>query len=170
VLNFPGTITALTRSLTSADYSNYWRTVGNNQTADQTAPQLYGEAWTTDAFNLGTGVWMTGDQDTDQYATAYLGQIAQGRLNVGSVLVPTYTLTLRAGFYYRGAFNIGDTVPVVIQSGRLNVSTSLRVLGITYEPTDDGDEKVTVTVGRAPTTLADLLGEQAADVRALSRR
>jgi hypothetical protein len=84
--------------------------------------------------------------------------------------MPTYTLTLAAGFYYDKAFAIGDTLPLIVQSGRLNVNTALRVMGIAFETTDDGTELVTLTVGRAPTTLVDMLGDQAADIRALSRR
>jgi hypothetical protein len=170
IFNYPGNVTGLTRSLASSDYANYWRTIGNNQTADATQPQLYGEASDPEAFNVNVGVFMTGDQDSDMYATAYLGQIAQGRLNIGSVLQPTYTLTLRPGWFYLGAFNIGDTIPLVVQSGRLNVNTALRVLGITYEPTDDGVEVVTVTVGRSPITVADMLTAQQRDIGALARR
>jgi hypothetical protein len=170
VLNYPGNITALTRTLASSDYANYWRTIGNNQSSDATAAQLFGEASTPDAFNLTVGTFQTGDQDSDMYATAYLGQIAQGRLNIGSILQPTYTLTLRPGWYYRGAVNMGDTVTLVVQSGRLNVHTALRVVGITYEPTDDGVELVTLTVGRSPITVANLLTAQQRDVAALARR
>jgi hypothetical protein len=170
VLHYPGTIASLTRTITSADYANYWRTIGNNQTTDATAAQTYGEATVAEAFNLNVGVWMQGDQDSDQYALNFLGQIAAGRLNVAGLLVPSYAITLRPGWWYRDAVKMGDTVPLVVQSGRLNVQTTQRVLGISYEPTDDGEEKVTLTVGRAPTTLIDVLGAQAADVRALARR
>ena len=170
VLNYPGTISALTRTISSADYANYWRTIGNNQSADQTAPQSYGEATLPEAFNLTVGVWMQGDQDSDQYALPFLNQIAAGRLNTAGLLVPSYALTLRPGFWYRDAVQMGDTVPLVIQSGRLNVNTTQRVLGMTFEPTDDGEERVTLTVGRAPTTLVDVLGQAASDIRALARR
>ena len=65
---------------------------------------------------------------------------------------------------------MGDTLPLIVQSGRLNVNTTVRVMGLSFEPNDDGDEIVTLTVGRAPTSLVDILGAQAADIRALSRR
>jgi hypothetical protein len=65
---------------------------------------------------------------------------------------------------------MGDTLPLYVQSGRLNVNTTLRIVGITYETTDDGTELVTLTVGRDPTSVADMLGAMQADIRALSRR
>jgi hypothetical protein len=173
-LYYPGNVTALGRAVASADYSNYWRTLGNNQTSAQNSAQVYGEANTAAASggqSGAVGLWMTGDSSADQTAgSALLGQGAAGNLNIYSVLVPTYTLTLAPNVYYEGAFGVGDTLPLVVQSGRLNVNTSLRVMGVTFEATDDGAEVVTVVVGRDPTTLADMLGDQAADIRALSRR
>ena len=172
-LYYPGNVTALKRAVTSADYTNYWRTLGNNQTATQNAAQTYGEAWTPDAQNGqagAVGLWMTGDASADTADPTLLGQEAQGQLNIYSVLTPTYTLTLAPGFYYQGAFNMGDTLPLYVQSGRLNVNTTLRIVGITYEATDDGTELVTLTVGRDPTSVADMLGAMQADIRALSRR
>ena len=37
---------------------------------------------------------------------------------------------------------MGDIVPLVIQTGRLNVNTTIRVLGIAYDIGDDGQEDV----------------------------
>jgi hypothetical protein len=172
-LYYPGNVTALKRAVSSADYSNYWRTLGNNQTATQNAAQVYGEAWTAAAIGGqagAVGLWETGDQSADVTDPTLLGAAAAGQLNIFSVLMPTYTLTLAPGFYYQGALNMGDTLPLYVQSGRLNVATSLRVVGIQYEPSDDGLEVVTLTVGRDPSTLVDILGDQAADIRALARR
>jgi hypothetical protein len=173
-LYYPGNVTALSRQVTSADYTNYWRTIGNNQNANQNVAQYWGEAWTNDARagQAGAvGLWMSGDSAADQIDnTNWLPQVAQGQLNIYSVLLPTYTLTLAPGFYYEKAFAMGDTLPLIVQSGRLNVNTTVRVVGLTFETTDDGTEVVTLTVGRPPTSLADMLSAQAADIRALSRR
>ena len=172
-LYYPGNVTALTRAVTSADYSNYWRTIGNNQNVSQSAAQFYGEAWTSDAITGAAGsvgLWENGDQVADSADQTLLGQAAQGQLNLHSVLLPTYTVTLAPGFYYQGAFCLGDTLPLIVQSGRLAVNTTTRVVGLTYEPGDDGPETVTVTLGRSPRTLAHILGDQNAAIRALARR
>ena len=58
---------------------------------------------------------------------------------------------------------MGDVVPLIIQSGRLNVNTTIRVVGITYDIGDDGQEDVTLTLGRPDTTLFDIF--TAADQR-----
>jgi hypothetical protein len=65
---------------------------------------------------------------------------------------------------------MGDVVPLVVQSGRLNVSTTVRVLGITYDIGDDGQEDVALTVGRPASSLLDLLTTADATVDALTRR
>jgi hypothetical protein len=169
--NYPGNVTAFQRQVSSADYSNYWRSLGNNQNPAQNASQIYGESWTPAALALDVGTWMTADQASDQTDPALLGAAAAGRLNIYGLLVPAYVLTLQPDFYYyNGVFNLGDTVPLIITSGRLKVNTTVRILGITFEPKDDGDEVITVTVGRAPQDLLSRLNSYDADVRALSRR
>jgi hypothetical protein len=65
---------------------------------------------------------------------------------------------------------MGDTVQLVIQSGRLNVNTQVRILGIEYDVGDDGQEDLVLTVGRPNTTLYKVLSKQRRDVEALARR
>jgi hypothetical protein len=61
-------------------------------------------------------------------------------------------------------------VPLVVNHGRLAVNTTVRVMGITYNIGDDGNEDVDLVVGRPVTTFADILGATASDVEALGRR
>jgi hypothetical protein len=170
VLAYGSTVSRVQRQVTSADYSNYWRELGNNGTSDPTAAQLVAEATNYDANGAVVGLWATPENAADVTLYATLNARAQGNLNRFGVLIPTYTLTLRPGFYYAGALNMGDTLPLVIMHGRLQVQSSVRVLGITYDIGDDGQEDVTLVVGRADTTLVDVLGGVAADVDALARR
>jgi hypothetical protein len=65
---------------------------------------------------------------------------------------------------------MGDTVPLVVEAGRLNVNTTVRVLGITYTIGDDGQEDVALTLGRPLTTLADAFTQADRDADALTRR
>jgi hypothetical protein len=172
-LVYGATVSALTRSFNSADYANYQRIIGNNGTATPGAAQFYSEAWNTDAVT-GTagaqGLWMNGDNASDVSIQSTLDQRAQGNLGRSGVVVPSYTLTLRPGVYSYGNPNMGDTVPLIIQSGRLAVDTMIRVLGIDYTVGDDGQEDVALTVGRPDVTLANLFTRQNADVNALARR
>ena len=173
VLVYGSTVSSLTRSVDSGDYANFQRALGNNGSSDPAAAQLYSEAVNADANNVSVtpvGLWMAGDNQADVTIQSTLDQTAQGDLALSGVLVPTYTLGLRPGVYEWGAPNMGDVVPLVIQSGRLNVNTSVRVVGITYDIGDDGQEDVTLTVGRPTVKFRDLLAASTRDVNALTRR
>jgi hypothetical protein len=170
-LVYPGVVTNLTRQVASSDYSNYWRTLGNNQSATQNATQsAVGEAWTPEASATTVGTWMTGDSSADQVDNTRLSAEAAGKLNTAGVLEPTYSLTLAPSTYYQGAFSVGDTLGLVVYSGRLQVDTTIRVMALAFDQGDDGTEVVTVVAGRSPTTLMDHLTQQGADIRALARR
>jgi hypothetical protein len=171
-LTYGSTLSRVQRQLTSADYANYWRTVGNNQNSAQSTTQVYAEAQTAAASATTYGTFMSSDTATaaDQTSTTYLAHAASGQLNLHSVWMPTYTLTLAPGAYHWGALHMGDTVPLVVRSGRLNVNTTVRVLGVTYDIGDDGQEDVELVVGRPLTTLFDTMGTTRAGLRAVSRR
>jgi hypothetical protein len=170
MLAYGSTVKDFTRAANSADYANYERVIGSNEGAGEGAPQLIAEAWTEDANNVGEvpiGLWMSGSNASDVSDPTTLAEKAHGDLEVSSLLVPSYTLTMRPG---APVPNMGDVVPTVLKSGRLNVNTTLRVVGITYVIGDDGQEDVEVTVGRPPLDLTALFTETARDVNALARR
>ena len=169
-LEYGGAIATVIRTVDSGDYANYLRVVGNNGESVPTAPQLYGEAANADAGGTTVGLWQEIDSGSDVTSASTLEQQAQGDLNVKGVLVPAYTLGLRPGVYVEGAINIGDTVPIVIKAGRLNINTSVRVVGMTFDIGDDGQEDVALTVGRPLSDLADMLTDLASNVNALARR
>ena len=175
-LEYGSSISAAVRSVNSADYANFVRVLGNNGSSDPAAAQVYAEQWNGDANDVTTspvGLWMAAENGADVSVTSTLTEQAQGTLDLMGVLEPSYSLTLRPGTYREGAFNMGDTVPIVIRSGRLNVTpdnATLRIVGLTFEIGDDGNENVGLTVGRSLTELADLLTETARDVNALARR
>jgi hypothetical protein len=172
-LVYGSTISALTRSVNSADYGNYWRILGNNGQSDPTYAQLYADRWNSDANNVGVlpvGLWMSQDNAADVILQTTLNEKAQGDVNLYGLLMPSYSLTLRPGFFAHGLFNMGDTLPLVVQSGRLNVNTTVRILGITFTVGDDGQEDVAVVVGQPPYTLAKILTDAHTDINALARR
>ena len=172
-LEYGGAVASLTRSITSADYSNYWRILGNNGSSDPAAPQLYAEAWNADANNVTVtpaGLWMNAENAADVSQNLTLQQQANGDLAIHGTLIPTYTLALVGGTYNDGAFNMGDTVPLVVNSGRLGVFTTLRIMGISFVIGDDGNEDVTLTVGRPTVDLSDMLAISESDINALARR
>ena len=177
VLEYGGAVATVTRAVNSADYANYWRVIGAAPPDVPDAPPMWAEAVNADANDVGRipiGVWMGADAAADVSIQSTLDEKAAGNLNLSGVLVPSYTLGLTpgvwGGFRNNGYCNMGDNVPLVINSGRLHVNTSVRIVGIAYEVTDEGDENVSLTVGRPLTSLADMLTATAADVNALARR
>jgi hypothetical protein len=161
VLLYGGAVATVTRAVNSADYGNYVRVIGN---------AAIGEAYNADASGVVVGLWSYPNTAADVSQTATLVQQAQGDLAIYGVLVPSYTIGLTPGVFYAGMFNMGDTLPLVIMSGRLQVNTPVRVVGITYDVNDDGNENVSVALGRPTTKLTDLFGRTASDVAALARR
>jgi hypothetical protein len=175
-LQYGSTVASLTRTVNSADYANYVRVLGNNQSAAPT-PQLYAEDWGPTALSTTTpvGLWMVAADAADVTVQSTLNDKASGQLALDTILVPSYTLNLAPDAYTWGNPNMGDTVGLVIQSGRLNVNTfppsgGVRVLGITYSIGDDGQEDVTLVVARPQLTLKQLLTSADRDVKALARR
>jgi hypothetical protein len=172
------TVSALTRTFNSTDYANYQRSLGNNGNAAANAPQVFGEAWNSDTNNVTTapqGLWMTGDLAADVSVQSTLNDHANGNLARSGVVVPSYTVTLRPGWFVPGPFNtstvnMGEVVPLVINEGRLHVNTTVRILGIDYVIGDDGQEDVVLTLGRPDVTIQDLFNTANADVDALARR
>ena len=175
-LEWGGAVATVSRSVNSADYGNWWRVIGNSGSSDPATPQLAAEIWNPDAQDVGrgVGVWQDVESASDVSDPGTLSQHAAGALNRSGLLVPSYTLGLRPGAYAHGALNMGDTIPLVIRSGRLNVSPdyggTVRIVGRTFDIGDDGQEDVALTVGRPLSSLVDLLSATADDVNALARR
>lgn len=171
-LVYGSNVSALTRTVSSDNYANYTRALGNNSNSDPTAAQLYSNSWNVDANNVTVnpvGLWMLTDDAADVTLQPTLDQKSLGDLAYNGTLIPTYTLTLRPNTYQMGSPNMGDTVPLVVNSGRLNVNTAVRVVGITYDIGDDGQEDVSLTVGRPVVGLTTLLSGRP-DIDALTRR
>jgi hypothetical protein len=180
VLEYGATVSTVTRSANSTDYANFVRVTGKAPDGAATGtPPMFSERWNNDANNVGrvpVGLWQNTENASDVSVQSTLDQKAAGDLNLSGVLVPSYALGLRPDVYRHGWFRMGDTVGLVIQSGRLDVFSDasggggVRVVGQIFGIGDDGDETVSLTVGRPRTTLVDLLRAGTADVDALVRR
>jgi hypothetical protein len=92
-----------------------------------------------------------GTQDNTQ---STLNDDATALLNQAQVVVPSYTVV-----FYPGAWSgpsdiwLGDTVTVQIDSGRLEVNDSLRVVEMSFAISSDNVETLTLTVGAIPFRL-----------------
>jgi hypothetical protein len=170
-LTYPGNVGSFTRSVNSQTYASYVRVIGDAG-GTEGAPQLTADAWTADANGGPVGLWMESDNESDVKVAATLAQKASGYLTAAGVLVPSYSLTLAPGWYELDAVNLGDTVRLVLESGRLHVASTVRVLGIGYAIADDleAGEDVEVTVGRPAVDLSAMFRPLRRDIDALARR
>jgi hypothetical protein len=172
-LVYGANVATLTRTVSSADYFNYERVIGNKASTDPAAAQLYAERWNSDSNNVTVnpvGLWQNSANASDVTIQSTLNDKAAGDVAYYGLLTPTYTLGLRPGAYALGFPNMGDAVPLYVNEGRLAVNTTVRVIGIDYTVGDDGNEDVVLTVGRPPKTLAKMLRASDRDIDALARR
>jgi hypothetical protein len=184
LLDYGSTVSGVQRSINSATYANYVRSLARTNTG--TGSQEWGEAYTDDALYLSNnpvGLWMHPDSATDlgfgpwdQLRTRARGIVGTMGLMVAEgargkrVPLPSYTLTLRPGAYYAGAFNMGDTLRLQVRSGRLNINTLVQVVGITFVIGDDGQEDVLLDVGTPPADFVKLMANANVRVSSLERK
>jgi microcystin-dependent protein len=166
------TVSALTRSANSANYANYWRTLGFNA-EDPDAEQLWAEDWNDEANDpnrVAVGTWMAGDNAADVSEQDTLQEKATGNLATYGQLIPSFTLTLRPGAFIFDQVQIGDVLPLVVQEGRLDLQATVRLLGLSFSLGDNGQEDIELEVGRPTANLFQLLTRADRDVDALTRR
>jgi len=180
-LEYGSTVSGMTRQINSANYGNYVRTIGQTP---QTGTAPYGQAQSADSTDLvsnANGLWMVADSQSDVTLAYYLGQHANGVLAQKSAMVaegahgirvplPTYQVTLRPGAWYHNCVRMGDTVQLIVHSGRLDIDTWVRVVGITFDIGDDGQEDVKLTVGTPAQKFVDMLTAAGRRISALERR
>jgi hypothetical protein len=177
-LHYGSSVAALTRTVDSGTYANYVRTLGNNGSSDPAAAQMFAEAWNSDTNNvtvIPTGLWQLGENAADVTLNGTLSEQANGTLGLDGIIVPSYSVTLTPDAYRYGFPNMGDTCPLIVQKGRLDVNSvpptgGVRVMGLTYLIGDDGQEDVELVLGRPATTLLKLFTQSERDLDALTRR
>lgn len=145
VLEYGGLVSKLRRDVTVSEYGNALRYTGKTDASPAlTAQEL-------EAADIGTapqGRWDLVFGDDGLVTQAALNDRAAWQLAQSQVIRPTYSLTLRRGSW-DGPDHIwvGDTVRLIIKSGRLDVDTSLRVYEIGVTLGESADETVEITVG-----------------------
>jgi microcystin-dependent protein len=171
-LIYGSTVSTVQRATDSGTYANYWRVLGNANAAT-TDPQLWADSWSADANDITripAGLWMGADNAASVTEVTTLQEQAEGDVALYGTVTPSWTVGLRAGAYRYGFPNMGDTVPLIVQSGRLNIDTTIRVLGFTFTIGDDGQEDVGVVVGRPTQTLGGFLSQTNKTVADLVQR
>lgn len=97
------------------------------------------------------GRWDATFGDTTLATQPAVADRATWQLAQSEVIQPTYTLTLTTGAWQGpGHIWLGDTVRLVIPSGRLRVDTPIRVYAIQVDLDAAGNETVQLTLGGPP--------------------
>ena len=171
-LVFGLTVSGLSRSVNSSDYANYVRVAGQPDEAEGETP--YAEGWVSDINDVISnpqGFWPFGISQADVTETNTLVEKAGGALLDMSVFKASYSLQMRPGAFRPGDFDIGDQVRLRINSGRLDVDTYVRVVGLTYDINDDAvSDDMEVDVTRGAPNLINLNQQQNNRISALERR
>ena len=136
-LVYGATVRSFLRSVNAKDYANYQRTVGQAADSTQGAPQLYAEAWNADANNitpadrLPVGLWQDGFNASDTKEQTTLDEKVKGDLVASGILVPSGFADLACAVLRPDHPAMGDTVPLMIQLGLVDVDTTVRIVGST---------------------------------------
>jgi hypothetical protein len=149
---YGGNVSYVSRTVNSNEFANNVQVLGT--------PPMFRRDWTGEAKYTvpPRGMWFYSDNRSDVNRQQTLNEISQGHIDRRSQLAAAYTIRLREGAYSFGSPNMGDVVRLIITKGRLDVDTTVRILGITYAINDDDGEDVGFDLGfhGAPITRADV--------------
>ena len=166
VAHYGSTVSALTRTVDTSTYLSYALTVGNAATV---IGEAFGAGW-NDPVNHPEGAWMTEQSQSSVTDATTCLQNSQGMIAQYGAVLPSYSLTLTPGRWSPDDCWLGDTVRLIVNSGRLSVDTSQRVVGVAVTVDDNGTESVTLTTGQPPPSANALMRQIDRRLSSLERR
>jgi len=162
VAEYGRNVSDVRRTIASGEYANAIRFSGKDAA---TPPPV------TRVVTPGNeGRWEDQRGNTDVTTTAQLNEQANGAILTASVIQPAYSITLVPGTWTPTVAWLGDTIRLIIKSGRLDVDTSTRVVGVSIDIGESGEETVTLQLGRYRWRLPQRLGDYAYRLDRLERR
>jgi hypothetical protein len=137
VLDYGGLISSARRQLDPNDFANSALVTGSSGLTPVTAT-------TADIATDPRGRWETSAGYPSILNQSTLDARGPWLADQAAVLRPTWSATMRPG-RWGGPSHVwlGDTVVLVVRSGRLNVAARHRVVEVGVQPGDDGDDTVT---------------------------
>lgn len=153
------TVSALTRTTDPSSFASDLLGIGGDGTTPHTSsrtPRTLGRWESTESWSDVT-VQSTLDAHTD-------GQL------VLDDWIPAYSATITPDRWTPDDAWLGDTIGVHVHSGRLNVDTTARIVGVTITIGDDDTEQVDLDLARVVPNLKNRLGALAGRVGNLERR
>lgn len=160
------TVGKVTRSFDTSTFANYIYGTGGEVDG---APLISRVGVTTPPGPEGR--WDLFQSWSDVTILATLQDHTAALLADSSTIRPTYELTIRQGAWTPDDAWLGDTTPLVIRSGRLDITEpSGRIQQVKIDIDDNDVETVTLSYGRRPVTLVDRLQNSNSKIATLSRR
>lgn len=153
-------ITGVKRTVDTSKFANAVRYSGADGVTPATAVQTPGPE----------GRWEIQVGDTSLQEAATVAAKATWELAVDAVVTPSYTVTMAPGWWAPTRVWLGDTIRLIVKSGRLNVDITDRVTQIEVDLDDNGKETVTLTIGRPPVTLGTVLTDYRKRLQTIERR
>jgi hypothetical protein len=165
-LEYGVNVSSVTRRLSSSDYSN--RVV--TQWRDRAGIERMAIAQSVDLPTRPEGLWESWQGGSWATTGEGLAQ-AQGMLAKSQGILPSYEVELMPGTWDPQFCWLGDTIPLTVQSGRLEVrGVPYRVQSIKIDIDDDGKESVSVTLGNPVFKLSTQLWLYGRSISTLERR
>lgn len=158
VAEYGATVSDVTRAVSTTAFANYSMVTGATPEGATSAlfAEAFGDGW-NDPVAYPEGAWMAVTGQPDVSVVATLQQSANGNVALYGDLEPSYTLKMVAGRWSPDDCWLGDTVRLIVQSGRLNVDTSVRITAVAIDIDETGTEAATLTAGIPPPGLGPLL-------------
>jgi len=136
-LSYPVQLSKVQRTVDTTLFGNAIRQSGDSTILPATAVGAIGAA----------GRWELQFGDTLILDEPTLTARATWQLAQSIEIDPSYVLTMKPGVWTPELLWLGDTMTLVVKSGRLDVNADFRVSQIEVALGDDGGETVTITVG-----------------------
>ncbi len=147
LLDWGGVVTSVNRSVSAGQFTNRLRFNGGQQTD---SGGLTIDAPTAEAVSaIGIeGSWETNLADSQVIDQTAANERAAYELAERAQILPSYTVGLNSELWSPDEFWLGDTGRLAIQSGRLDIDTDVRCIGLDFDIDNDGYERVSATLGR----------------------
>jgi hypothetical protein len=159
VAEYGRNVTDVRRTVASGDFANAIRFSGADAVPATTRSVTPGPE----------GRWERQLGNPDLTTPASIAEQADGAIVRVSSIVPSYAMTLTPGTWSPSMVWLGDTVRLLVRSGRLDVNTTTRVVGVSIDVSDDGNEKVSLQLGRYRWRFADRLADYQSRLDRLER-
>jgi hypothetical protein len=143
VAEYGRNVSDVRRTVASGDFANAIRFSGKDEVPSATRVIVPGIE----------GRWERQLGNPDLATPAAINEQADGAIVAVSTITPSYSITLTPGTWAPGVVWLGDTIRLLIRSGRLDVDTTARVVGASIEIGENGEETVSLQLARYRSTL-----------------